>query len=190
MWQSKNKIIKSSLSKYQGYILFIVLIFLLIFSFTGLHSLMYTTQMIKITHHRIKKENNMHIAQQILKRLELYSMKESFLCEIYPMPAFELADMSISWWIHHGCHGQFNSMQYYYTIEPLGVDSCGIIKKNKYNDYSIAEYTRLTLYMLTDQSAIGRIILQSTIVKSTQGNSSCHHPFHVIHLGRQMLREI
>jgi hypothetical protein len=176
---------------HQGHVLIIVLVFLMIFSFMGLHSLIYTAEMIKTTHDKITKDNNLLSANQLLKQIENHLVSSTSPCMVPLMPAFMFAKKPLFWWQHYGCHGRFRDAEYYYVIEFLEKDSCGIIKEKQYND-NLAFFQRVTLCFSPRQSIVEKIILQSTIVKPIERENTitCPNRTRVLRVGRQTLRRL
>ncbi len=79
---------------------------------------------------------------------------------------------------------------YYFRIEQLGNDECGLIKKDQYNHMVTSDYYRITLWVVLNQARDKRLILQSTLAKAGSDPLSCRSKIHIVASGRQMLREL
>lgn len=110
-------------------------------------------------------------------------------CLVPVMPSADIARKPEDWWRRQACPYLENGVQYYYAVEALGKDECSVIKLSK-NQALIADYYRVTLYRLPEDDRGVKILLQSTMVKAVDDNTSCHDMLHEVRPGRQMLRQI
>src|ERR1700722_20385475 len=125
----------------KGYILFIVLIFLQIFSLLGLFGLNSSLLVLKANSEVWERDKLFLHAQSILHVLEERALIHGPSCLVPLMPANLIAKKSLAWWQQHACHG----MNYYYVTEPLGINPCAIVAENSNG----TQYYRITLMDLS-----------------------------------------
>jgi hypothetical protein len=168
----------------QGYILLTVLIFMQICSLASLASLLHTANVFKLNNHIWQSYILQYRAHSILQKLE----KEIELkpnCRIPITSSFTLTKQSLEWWKTHACVDHIQGLLYYYVIEALDIDECGLI--NSMNTVRVAAYYRITLFTLSDKL---RYLLQSTVALPLKPVQACQKKWHHVESGRQMWREI
>ncbi len=169
----------------RGFVFISILIFLQIFSLLSMYELLAAANMMKRIGEQEQHEKYVLTADQCLKELEAGMPHSIPACIIQTIPSAELARKPLTWWQQHTCHANSHQIQYYYAIEALGRDDCGMV-----DDSSVANYYRNTIYLLANKLKHAHIVLQSTIVLADHANSSCQRIAHHVKLGRQMSREI
>ncbi|TAK78791.1 MAG: hypothetical protein EPO11_00910 [Gammaproteobacteria bacterium] len=161
-----------SLSKSKGFTLFVVLIFLQIFSMMGLYGLTTVALIIKMNQDEWQREVNVDNARTVLYGLTTIDGLNCFIPITSPSA---LAKQTMDWWQSNACSGNSAGNPYYYVVESLGKDACGVIGGQ------IAAYYRVSL-------RFGTILLQGTLAQGDE-MASCDQPHHVV-AGYQMWREI
>lgn len=174
----------------RGFILLAVLVFLHIFSLIGLLSFINVSTEIKSNVHQEQKNELMRMAKQILNSLEKQVAAGVVTCVIPLMAAAEMSKKPFSWWQFNTCHGNLLKIRYYYGIELLGNDACGLISQNHDNQNLIANFYRISLLVLPEKTNNTKIRLQSTMATSLKSRFPCQGNRHRVVLGRQMWREI
>ncbi len=174
----------------QGFVFLTVLVFLQILSLLGLSSLMNISTLSRSFIHDWQKTEFLMIADKVLRTLEENVKADGSLCLIPRTSSDALVKKPLSWWRTHTCHGNLHQIRYYYAVESLGADPCGIVSQNDDNDKLVAHYYRLTLLALTNNKNDASMHLQSTMVTSTVATTKCIGKSHQVLLGRQMVREI
>jgi len=173
-----------------GFVLITVLVFIQIFSIISLYSLIYAFDSLKRNNHQWTGDINRLTSHMLLQQLETRIATDQTACVIAVTPAPQLAQKPISWWQQHACSDNVRGIRYYYAIEFLGDDPCGVIKENAINQSLIAKFYRITLYLLPDKLKGAKYIIQSSIVLPGVQTSVCEGKLHTIYPGRQMWREI
>jgi hypothetical protein len=152
---------------YNGFILLIVMVFLLIFSALSLYGLTHAATTIKM----MRREEALQIATgQAKKILRQVENTELELCQIPVTAAYELTNKTMAWWEKAACWGEVKRLKYYYVMEVLDKIAC-------------ANYQRITLFALPASVKDATIVLQSTVVKL-----ACIEQAPLVQPGRQMLR--
>ena len=170
----------------QGWIFLIVLFFLHLFSFMSLYSLTILSLTFKMNHHIWQQQMELMDANHILSHLESRLLVEDAHCVLPFIPSREVQKKSISWWKQSTCHDNLGGSEYFYFIEHVGNDACGLIEKLNGNQVMAADYYRITLALFRFK----KILLQSTFAKSQRVEFSGHDEVHKIIVGRQMWREL
>jgi hypothetical protein len=176
--------------KMNGYILFVVLIFLQIFSCLGLYELTAISLTLRKNNHHLIRESYLLQAQKILKNLEEDVIAGHPTCLVTISSASIPARMPLRWWQQKSCSRSNRAVRYYYRVESLGNDACAVISKNQYNHIMPAAYYRITLLMAMDKIRGAKLILQSTLAKPGTDPLSCPGKMHRVTLGRQMMRQL
>lgn len=173
-----------------GFVLVTVLVFLQVFSLMSLYSLMYASATMKGNDHlwygyiyRVK-------SNKILHRLESSAMTDMQACIIPVTPATVLALNPTAWWQLNTCSDNVDGIRYYYAVESLGGDPCGIMGKSNNNQLLTAEYYRITLCALPDKLKGAKFLLQSIIALPAVNAARCQRNLHLVKPGRQFWREI
>jgi hypothetical protein len=171
----------------KGFVLFIVLIFLQIFSLISLYSLTTLSAMTKSNYHLWQGESFRYQSRKTLS--EFASKFESALstCSIPITPANELASKPGSWWQLDACQEKVNGLNAFYTVELLGEDACATIANN---NNLIARYYRITLLTLSDEFHGASYLLQSTITVPAAPTVTCQQTRHAVKAGQQAWREL
>jgi len=174
----------------QGFIFNTVLVFLSLFSLTSLYTFMHISESMK-RHERFWVNYHYRIrANQILKKIEQEQLQGRERCIIPNFHVTELSAQSLSWWELNTCSANVNEFRYYYAVELLGEDVCGIIKKNVHQLFT-AKYERVTLYAIPDKVANAKYMIQSTVaIPNHKIDSPCNNAYHPVYEGRQSWREI
>jgi Tfp pilus assembly protein PilX len=172
----------------KGFTLFVVMIYLQLFSLLGLFGLMTGTIAIKSVQQSRMKSELLIKADSILAEIEAQSIAEITHCNIEQRIPSSLADESGEWWRQHACEGRFAALQYDYVIEPLAVDICGRADKSVEIHSLAAVYYRITLRLRPSNETQVIRMLQSTIVQLEDKHMPCQGEYHRVRLGRQMQR--
>jgi hypothetical protein len=176
--------------KAAGFILFSVLLFLQIFTLSGLYGVMLASSLSRRGYYQWHTQVTHYQAQQVMQQIEIYLQSHVPLCIISPISASLLASYKNEWWKEFSCHGNFAVTQYYYVVEILGKDPCSSIYKQEALQSLIAEYYRISLLFLPDANTFAKNLLQSVIVKANDEPLICAGERHFTALGRQMQREL
>lgn len=166
-----------------GIVLLAVLILLQILAILSL-SVMHmawleTIQSRNSVHKYIIQEN----ANVALNQIETNLNQILSMCTINGITTQELLSHSLDWW-KKTCAGNFQTFQYYYVVENLGIDSCTLIESSPNKK---AHYYRITLLGLKQNA---KIMLQNTIVLPDDDLFHCEGQLHRVTKGRQMQREL
>src|SRR3990167_8139578 len=122
----------------QGFILFVVLVFLQIFSLWGCYALMNAAMLTK-NQYLVWQRNQVDLmAQFILRLLENNVSQIITRCTISLMPSFILKDQPQTWWQLYACKDHLNNTNYYFVLESMGKDPCAVIKNSKQSTLKIA----------------------------------------------------
>ncbi len=172
--------------KQNGFVMFIVLIFMQLFVLlTG-----YTMEDILLLTKLIKNMEShdllIHQAESILSYTESVIISDLPHCVIPFTESGELVSEPLTWWESQGCSGQSQTMKYYYVVESLATDSCALVD---HSSNTIADYFRVTLFLYSTENQ-ARIFLQSTVVKPRVNipPQLCDGIQHEVQVGRQSCR--
>lgn len=168
-----------------GFVLFIVLIFLQIFSLISLYSLTMIESTMKSGNHLWQGYIFRQKSESFLHKLE-NSVLQNKKCIIPVTAAIVLKNKTMQWWQLNTCHDNVNEIQYYFVVEALGEDDCSIMDLQK----TTAQYYRITLSAKSRQFDGSRYILQSTIAEPSSNIANCDIKPHLVKQGRQSWREL
>lgn len=171
--------------KGRGFVLPAVLVFLQLFSWLSVSSLMMVSMDIKSQVHQWQKQEYLMQTHLILEHLEDELSAGIVTCLISHYTAAEMAKKPLAWWQAHTCHGYFQKVSYYYAVESLGMDVCGIVSEKNNEQKRIANYYRIRLLSLPDKQKNTQLRLQSTLVVGANAAASCQGEEHPVTLGRQ-----
>ena len=169
------------MKKQNGYILFLVLLFMQLCAVLGLYALDSSIIQAKIEHQLTDKYHFTHVLEAVLKGIENSSTTS---CFIEVIQAGKLSQYPLSWWQEQTCTGNFQTIQYYYVLESLGEDPCAVVARKK---GITANYYRVTLRGSSNQDE-KRVLLQSVFIQSNLSPHQCDSVKHTVMLGRQSLR--
>lgn len=102
----------------QGIILVTVLLFLQILAILGLYFMQNRIVIKKIAYSLLEQTNLFIAAETVIKKIENEAMAT---CLIPVTNQADLRKAPIVWWQSVGCAGVFNSLDYFYVTENLGV---------------------------------------------------------------------
>lgn len=173
-----------------GFVLPIILVFVLIFSMLSLHALSNTTMMFRLNQQLWLKEKALLTAKYILRNIETQINTVVSQCSIPVISPNELARKTNSWWQINFCSGNLSGNQYYYAVESLGKDNCGVVIQHASQILAVAEYYRVSILFLPSNLANGKIILQSIVAMPNDKVLACNDQLHVVVSGQQMWREL
>ena len=185
MWPYNNP--SQSLSR--GFIFLLTLFFLLIFSIITIAELTFVRMNLSIARHRWERMNHLSMSHAVLHELEENLMIQLPSCLISPISTQVLLNYSISYWREHACRGAYQQIRYFYLVELLGRDYCGIVQKIDENQAVVADYYRITLLSFS-RSVINRVILQSTFVVGRSTKQACTELPYPAKIGQQTRREL
>jgi len=166
------------MSKLNGYILFVTLIFLQIISVFSLNQL----KLIQMNLKSISASQQTIIlklqAREKLAQIEAQLLAHKPNC-IIDISSVQLAKKPFTWWQKNACH----ILQDYYVIETFTNNPCALI------DSLHAQYYRVTLLTVSkDRSPL--LLMQSVVALPTQEKMICTNQTYSIQAGRQTLREL
>lgn len=167
--------------KQQGYILFIVIIFMQILTLTAMTELFVIHSQTKINRHRLEQKINLINMHDLLQRIYHLPLT-SFLCLISPIPTDFLIKKPLSWWQKEACQQQENNLNYFFVVEKIGEQPCAIYKNQLFN----IEFYRITLR----SEAPYQVFLQSTLAIANHRSPRCTEKPYPVTMGQQILREI
>jgi Tfp pilus assembly protein PilX len=171
------------MKKNNGMALITVLIFLQILAILGLCAIQMALSETKQSQLSWRKHETEILSQHVLVEIEKKMNNFSSECVIPETPLPKLLEKLPS---RSSCTGIFQSIQYYYAIELLGMDPCAYIQlKSK---KSVANYYRITLLgMMGDVN----VILQSTMITPIENDTIiCTGLNHAVTAGQQSWKEI
>lgn len=169
----------TSMRVQQGYILIVVLLFMQLCTLLGLYALEASWIENKLAQLVWKKQKFQDNIEEILRKSEEKLVDQLPDCLIAQISTDELMKQPITWWQKQSCTGNFQSIQYYYVVEPLGEDPCAHIKRKR---AAHADYYRLTLLGTTSAS---RAVIQSTFIRAVTTSDHCENVTHMVDMGRQ-----
>ena len=167
-----------------------MLVFLQIFSLMSLYGLMTAGSTIKRYRQRWQHEHQFLLTKQRLRHIEKYWVTTAPSCQIPVILATSIAKKPISWWQQYACSDKLNRLNYYFVVEVIDKEPCGVLEKKLFNQIVTVEYRRITLLSLSNETNGIRILLQSTIATLMDSASPCQGKPHRVILGRQGWREI
>ncbi len=173
----------------RGYIFFIVIVFLQIFSLVSLYSLEEIRNNIKSSAHYWQGYQYRLLVKNELQQLEMRII-QSASCVISHVSAIDLKKRSLTWWQANTCHDIVNGIRYYYAVEALDEDECAIAETSGNQSSLIAQYFRISLLALPHKLKGAGYLLQSTVVKPVVSAKVCSGQTHHVTAGRQMWREL
>lgn len=169
-----------------GYILIVILMFLQVATLLSLYAIQALWLENKLSHDHLQRMIIYMQVEHLASIIEQQLQETNSICIVQTMSSEELRTKPITWWENESCAGIFQSIQYYYVVEPLGEDPCAHIRQTK---ESTANYYRLTLLGL-DKDSGDKLLLQSTFVKENPSAHSCEGAVHQIDAGQQSLRTL
>lgn len=153
----------------------------------GLHALSQEKIKMRTVFHDWQRTVTKQAAWKELIRIE-DQLAGQLVCLIPPIATVALKKKPISWWQAKACSDKVNEFEYYYVVEQLERDECNVVLVDNVN-LTVAYY-RITLLALSLKLRGAKIMLQTTIAKSTDGISLCAGKMRMVTLGRQIRREI
>ncbi|HTM63222.1 MAG TPA: hypothetical protein VL360_01825 [Gammaproteobacteria bacterium] len=173
-------------SNNQGFVLLIMLIFMQMVALLiarEISMLAYLKQ--SLFHHvmDVQQENEM---QAVMRLVDHYKRPS---CMINHMSHSAISNMSLRWWLKHGCKIRFHGNEYFFVREYLGVGACiGI--RNQHNQVVVTEYYRNTLLYHSDINELERQLMQDTVAIPGNNIAVCSGQLRLIESGRKMLKRI
>ncbi len=170
----------------KGFVLFSALLFLLIFSLLSLYSLSAVTLSTKANRDAYQAMQVKLQADHALTLAETEFRYGISYCLIEVTSLAKLAKLSQTEWQQRGCTGHLQAINYYYVVESLGIDPCGVVHKN--NNLFAADYYRITL-LAESADLIYKTLLQSTLVLASHQKPACQQVERQVKIGRQSWRQ-
>lgn len=174
--------------RYNGFILFMVLIYLLLGSILSITILSYAANELKQTNNQWLHMIYVDRAVRLFDYIEDGLLISFPYCTILPLARAHIMKQPMAWWKQYGCEVKNAPLPYYYIVENLGHDDCRVIENNGH--YFATQQYRITLLVLPANMKGARIKLQSVGVKSTGQLASCSKVTQVVTSGRQYWYEI
>ncbi len=168
-------------SKSAGYILFITLIFLQLFSLLTVQGTSGNISHRKQMRRQLQKNAMHQSALRVLAELDAQRLPP---CIKQSLPASSLSRQPLSWWKQNACHGRSDQHEYYYRQESLGEDRCAVVTGSALS----AAYYRHTIIILAGENIYDAVMLQDTIVAASNLTPQCDHEPAALKPGRQTLR--
>lgn len=173
----------SKMTYINGYVLISILLIMQVSVLFSLYALEASWIEGKISHDFLQQYEMTHQAEIVLTQIEGATQQQLPDCMLSVVKQSRWRSLPLSWWQNQSCTGNFQSFEYYYVIESLGVSPCAYINQSK---GTVAEYYRLTLFEINKINH-DKILLQSTLIKEGKASSSCDTGKHTVALGRQSL---
>lgn len=172
----------------QGFILLPVLIFFQLCAIVSLHDLFTVFFWRKSNLIIWEKHQYEGRIKAILQTIETKLMFTQLPpCLIDPKEGVDSLGKSLSWWEAFSCSGNFGQIRYYYVVEFLDADACGVVNGTP-NQNLTAFYYRITLYAIPPVPKGAKRFLESIIVKGEKNLATCSGKLHRVQAGRQMYR--
>lgn len=171
--------------KSKGYVLFMMILFLHIFSLMSVYELSILKLSLKTNNFRSNRNSSFLHANQALISVEKNIIPHLKFCKLKILNTQDIKQNSISWWQEHACHDNLGKNHYYYFATYLNSDPC-VILNNDNNHIITIDYYRVTLALFDAQ----KVILQSIIAVSSGMKDKCQQALHQVFLGRQMWNEL
>lgn len=178
------------MKRLSGFVLITVLIFIQILSLTSLYGFMLAKANMRSNDHLWQGYQYRLQGHKFLQQREAKIGQERVRCAINIVPAPILAQQSIEWWQLNTCSANVAGISYYYAVEFLGDDPCGVIGTNDNKQLLIASYYRISLYLVPDKLKGAKYLLQSTVALPVLQTIICQNKLHAVKSGRQMWREL
>ncbi len=121
----------------------------------------------------------------VLRQIESDPELDQLLCRIPITSVRDMASYSTRWWQTYGCRKTEKNRLYYYAVEYMGNDDCGVM-----SDVDAASYYRITLVTIDDLTDEAGWMIQSSIVLPHKRMYPCAGYAHHVAAGQQMLRQI
>lgn len=171
--------------KYQGLVLFSVLIFFQLITILGLYVLQSSLLSKKMSMAYWQHYVLFLIANERLRLIESSHLEEFDSCRIDVMTRVDLSSKSMKWWQDHSCTEKIDEISYYHVIEPLNTTACTMLD----NVAVPIKYFRITL-LAYNKNKVFREILQSVVIKLDNVMRDCVNDYSDVYLGRQSLRRL
>lgn len=172
------------MQKSNGFILFVVLLFLQLISAMGLYSLTSVQLNLKVLQREFANDKDVVESKNLLQQIENTFEANHLTCPISPVFSFDLSEKSLSWWESNACQFNATPLYVYYVIESLGVDACAQLAENE----RVADYYRLSTLIGFSKSRFSYIMMQATFVKPAQSKIMCTETLHHVKIGQQSFR--
>jgi Tfp pilus assembly protein PilX len=169
-----------NITSQQGFILLIVLLFMQICALLGLDAMEFSWINNRLSRLAWDRYRMTMAVNEIVQNVEQNVLSFPQNCVISVLPVNEIIKKPLSWWNQQSCAGNFHSIQYYYVLESLGVNSCAHIRQSS----AVADYYRLT-FLAKDEAGSAEMIVQSTLVKVAKISEPCKNKVHQVDAGRQ-----
>lgn len=173
----------------RGYVLLTILVFLQVISMAGLFSLTRARYILKTAYQHWLMQQDRQSSELALIDIESVVLQRQLLCQLPVTTMQAIKDKTLAWWRQTGCEIIKNENEYRYVIEDLGLDVCARLKSAG-DQPLVADYIRITLFVLPQDIKGAKILFQSVIVKAVASAKHCSETLHYVNQGRQMLREL
>lgn len=140
-----------------------------------------------MSRHSEEQDRSYYQAKKILAQIESALAMDLPHCIIPFTESRELMQKPLAWWQEQTCSGNFQTIQYYYAVEPMTIDPCAFVSPVRKTN---AAYFRITLFVPnTDET---RLFFQSIWVRSNSTSvlAPCQGVQHIVQTGRQSWREL
>ena len=94
-----------------------------------------------------------------------------------------LQNQSRQWWQEHACHHREPGQNYYYVIESLGQDVCGLVSVD--DNTRVADYYRLTVNLFDWSGEQSLMLLQHVYAVAAHRMKDCESQAHSVKSGLQ-----
>lgn len=169
-----------------GYILFVTLLLLQLFSLLAVDMLNKINQVRQSESASWQLHKVNFAIGQVIDQLTLQYQPGQ--CEVGVKDPDYFRKKKFKWWRMHTCSGNLFGFRYYYVAEHLGEDPCAFLAMvNK--QLIVADYYRLTIMVNHPFKKITSLS-QETIISPRVSSLSCGFKLRQVKRGRQMRREL
>jgi Tfp pilus assembly protein PilX len=171
----------------QGYILFVVLIFMQLFALLGLNALNQLFWVKKVQNEQNQRWFLLSQAEHLLYQVAATLKEQKAACLLAPLSFNQLKEHPFSWWTANACSVSGHLFKAYYLLEFLGVDPCATIRASL---QAVAAYYRITVLLVGESHETLQVMLQATVSAATQTAEHCDSEAHSVDLGPQSWHEL
>ena len=173
-----------------GFILPIVLVIVESLMLYGLSAALLNKQLIKEKSDAMIAMERANKANKLLLNIESSVRFDELSCYLPTMIGVNIRLLPDNWWQQHGCQVSEGNQLYYYVIESLGADVCGLMSEISGKRVDMANYYRITLTDVGNSSSQSGMMWQMTVAEPQSGLYQCKEQAHIVKAGRQMWRQI
>lgn len=167
-----------------GFILPLTLLLMQAMIIYSLSALMINQVLIKEKRDAIIARDNRQKVKKALMQIASGGGFDELPCLSPVVSVLTLKKYSLQWWESYGCHMMMDNHSYYFMIESMGLDECGLMSEVSQQYADIANYFRISMIN------IDRNIMQMTVALPKHQLLQCTDKMHYVIHGQQMVRQL